>query len=211
METFQEESAEVRKGKLRQMEKDEREDRERQIEASSAPTRHVNAEYFEKQRKLEEQIAANKPVALPMKSGEEIVAEHAARYPKTNHQPIRDHAMEAEPSYVQELHGYTPVKLKPSVVLQSRPDPAVLEEYLSKKPQPGMADIMNRPMSPADQRNAQLQQGPVLTRPTKPCPNCGDAISPAAGYHHRADNTVCILPGNEEFARREGVLVPTKK
>jgi hypothetical protein len=69
---------------------------------------------------------------------------------------------------------------------------------------------MNRPLTGAEARAAELQLGPVLTRPTVPCPNCGDQITPETAFHHRADGTPCVLPGeyNEALARREGVVIP---
>lgn len=197
--TFVEESPESRRARLRQMGKDESEARAKQIDVAQAPTRNVNAEYFTKEAERAAQIAANKPVAALPKTKEQVVAENSARYPFPEHnpQPIRDEAMEASPAYVQELHGYTPVKLKPSVAL--RPEPAQ-DPYGFKAAPP-----QDRPLSGADQRNAELQLGPTLVRPTKPCPNCGEPVEPHTAWHRLSNGKACILPGGEDLARRERV------
>jgi hypothetical protein len=202
METFKEESVEARKARLRADAAAETDARKKQIEASLAQTKNINAEYFRKEEELARQIAANKPVVLAPKTNEQAAKENAERYMYNTSGKAEggvDPLLQNEPAYVQQLHGYTPVKLKASLKLTPQPDPVALAEHLAKKPQPNMNTPIVTVVDGTQIRIAPPQK-------TVPCPNCGEAISPAAGYHRRSDNSVCVL--DESFARREGIVVP---
>ena len=147
--TLAEEAAQraERKARVEKLEKEENDKREKRIEASSAPTRTVNAEYFEKQRKLQdeaaEQNARNKKAQAERETNRnsQSLKESEARYPypAVNPQPAADHLMEASHPSTQKLHGYTPVKLKSGITLQPQP-----EKYPTSDPRHGMSEELIR-------------------------------------------------------------------
>jgi hypothetical protein len=169
----------------------------------------VNKVFAAKEEALAKQCAENKPRSLPKQTNADAVAAAKAAYPYTPYDPNqRDVLMEMEPKYVQELHGYVSKPIPRSLVAPPQPKQGPQYDPL-KRPQPEMAEILaNRPMSAQDQRNAEMMIPPTLSRPTVPCKNCGDQISPAAGYHRRADDSICVL--DETFAKREGIIIPVK-
>src|ERR1035437_7131131 len=137
MENFIEEPVEVRRARLRQMEKDENEARTKQIEDASAPTRNVNAEYFAKQEALAKQIAENKSISLPKQTNAEAIAAQTARYPRpaVNPQPFSDSLMDRESDASRRAACYVTPKLKASISLQPSPEP-----YASSAPRRDMSE-----------------------------------------------------------------------
>jgi hypothetical protein len=205
-EVYQEPSEAEMRERAKRLDKEQADARAAQIEAAHAPTRNMNIEYAEKQRKFEEECAATN--AKNKVAQEERDRQGAARRIAENKANMDCHATTNKPpeGFI-DMAGTIPCKRNPSITLKPQPDPA----YFEKKPQPGMADILaNRPMSGVDQRNAELQRGPVLVRPTKPCPNCGSPVEPQTAWHRLSSGEACVLPGGEELARREGIVVTAK-
>lgn len=206
-EVYQEESEVVRRARLNQMDKEEREARAAQIEAASAQTRGQNEAYFEKQAALQAQIAKNKPVTLAPKTNEQAAKDNAERYPYAPHYPkAHDPLLDREPQYVRDAMNYHPAPLKPSLKLKPQPDPRALAEYLGKKPQPEMATILDA----AHPIVVDTQIRILPTGPTTECPNCGTEVSKATAWHRLPNGTPCVLPGGEAQARRDGIVVPDK-
>lgn len=208
--TYVEESVEARKARLRQMEKDEREVREQQIEASIALTRNVNDKYFAKQEELAAQIAANKSKTLPKQTNEDAVAAKRAAYKYAPYNPnMRDPLLDREPKYVQDALGYHPEPLKPSTV--ARPETPKLDPL--KRPQPEMANILaNRPLIGTEALAAELQMRPEsgYTGPMVECPTCHEQV-PANRIWHMKGDVKC--PVDIPLCIKEGFVIsaPTPK
>lgn len=111
--------------------------RKKQIEDANAPTRNRNAEFFAKEAEREDQAKNNKPVVAAPKTQEQIVAEHAERYPYNTSGKAKggvDPLMDRESDASKRAAGYVSPTLKPSIAMQPVPDP-----YPSSDPRHGMS------------------------------------------------------------------------
>ena len=104
-----------RKALLKQMDKEESEERARTIETSASQVRGRNEAYFLEQERLATEARNNKPTVAPPKTNEQVVAEHVASYPYKKYDPTTD------PTHPE----FNPQLLKRSVV--GKPTPGVLE------------------------------------------------------------------------------------
>lgn len=131
-EVFVEEAPELRRARLRKMEKDEADARAAQIEAVSAQTRGFNDAYFRKQEEAAKQIAEQN--TKNKNEQEERDRQGAARRVAENAEHMSYHPAQNKPPVgFTDMTGTIPCHRKPSVTLQ--PVPA---KYPSSDPRAGM-------------------------------------------------------------------------
>jgi len=108
-----------RHAKLRQMEQEENEERAKRI-AASQRIAEENCKHIDPVAEAEAKDAAikNNPskVHTPQ-TGEDNAKAIQKHYRYNYDKPLSDPLMDKEPPYVQQLHGYIPPTLKPSIVL----------------------------------------------------------------------------------------------
>jgi hypothetical protein len=95
----------------------------------AAQTSGHNERYFEKQRLLEEQIAANKPIVLKPQTNADAIAAEQARYPRPAVNPPQTGYLDAA-STVEAPR-------KPSITLQPMPS-----KYPSGDPRAGLTEAL---------------------------------------------------------------------
>ena len=128
------ETVEQRKARLRAEDTEEKAARERQIEAASAPTRHLNAEYFSKQEALAKQIAEQNA----KNAAAQVEREKAANERNTAEAKARIEALHGNknkpPEGFLDMAGTIPCKRNPSITLQPKPDSDSMRPTVSQPP-----------------------------------------------------------------------------
>ncbi len=171
------------------------------IEQAEAPSRNINKTYWDKQEALAKQTAEqNAKNAAAQKQRD---TDGAARRIAENEAARSYRGPNKPPEGFLDIYGTVPAPRKAPIRLTPQPDPEALSNYNMKKPQPGMAkrEPVNPPMV------VDFQERPARIEPKKVCSECGDTINELTVWHRRDNGEACILPGGEELARREGVVI----